>query len=41
MSNKIDISGVVVAAVNIASYQATYWLALSLTQGLVRRASRN
>jgi len=34
MSNSVDISSVTVAAANPASYQATYWLALSLTQGL-------
>jgi len=34
MSNSVDISSVAVAAANPASYQATYWLALSLTQGL-------
>jgi len=29
-----DISNAAVAAPNPASYQATYWLALALTQGL-------
>src|SRR5450631_588238 len=34
MANNIDMSNVAVAASNPASYQATYWLALSLTPGL-------
>jgi DNA processing protein len=34
MANNIDMSNVAVAASNPASYQATYWLALSLTLGL-------